>query len=114
MRWPADARPHRPRGPRLPGTRRVRATSPRGRREGGPMSQHVAIDDLLDLSGRTALVTGGAMGVGQAIARRLAEARADVVVGDADLEAAEQTCKVLVDRGLSARAVRCDVAHEEE
>jgi 2-deoxy-D-gluconate 3-dehydrogenase len=78
------------------------------------MSQHVAIDDLLDLSGRTALVTGGAMGIGQAIARRLAEARADVVVCDADLEAAEQTCKVLVDRGLSARAVRCDVAHEEE
>jgi 2-deoxy-D-gluconate 3-dehydrogenase len=45
---------------------------------GGSLTQHAAVHDLLDLTGRTALVTGGAMGIGQPIARRLAEAGADV------------------------------------
>ncbi len=76
--------------------------------------QHPSLQDLLDLSGRTALVTGGAMGIGQAIVRRLAEARADVLVGDTDLATAQQVCKVLEERGLSARAVRCDVSQEED
>lgn len=38
--------------------------------------------DLLSLDGRVAVVTGGARGIGFAIANRLAEAGADVVIGD--------------------------------
>lgn len=45
----------------------------------------------LDLSGRRALVTGGASGIGRACARRLAAAGAEVVVADIDGDAAEQT-----------------------
>lgn len=44
-----------------------------------------------DLSGRRALVTGGAGGIGRACARRLAAAGARVVVADVDGGAAERT-----------------------
>jgi NAD(P)-dependent dehydrogenase (short-subunit alcohol dehydrogenase family) len=40
------------------------------------------LTELLSLEGRVAVVTGGAVGIGYAIAARLAEAGADVIVGD--------------------------------
>ena len=46
--------------------------------------------DLISLAGRHALVTGGGKGIGAAIARRLAEAGAAVMVADIDKAAAEQ------------------------
>ena len=49
------------------------------------------------LGGRTAVVTGGAMGIGRAVAVRLAQAGADVVVADADGDAAEHVATGLVD-----------------
>lgn len=45
--------------------------------------------DLLSLAGRGAVVTGAGRGLGAQIARRLAEAGADVLIGDLDLPAAE-------------------------
>jgi 2-deoxy-D-gluconate 3-dehydrogenase len=66
---------------------------------------------LLDLGGKTAVVTGGAMGIGQAIAERLHEAGANVVVADLDEEAGRETAGALnARRGESAVAVRTDVA----
>lgn len=43
---------------------------------------------LIDLTGRTAIVTGGAMGIGLGIVGRLREAGANVVVADLDRDAA--------------------------
>ncbi|HQG46508.1 MAG TPA: SDR family NAD(P)-dependent oxidoreductase, partial [bacterium] len=40
---------------------------------------------LIDLHGKTAIVTGGARGIGKAIVLRLAAAGADVAVSDIDL-----------------------------
>lgn len=58
-----------------------------------------------DLSGRTALVTGGGRGIGAAIVTRLAEAGASVVVANRTLDVAEALAEDLRARGLSARAV---------
>jgi 2-deoxy-D-gluconate 3-dehydrogenase len=69
---------------------------------------------LLDLTGRTAVVTGGAMGIGKAVAHRLARAGARVVVADADAEACELTRKDLAGEGLDAMAVTVDVSQEHE
>jgi 2-dehydro-3-deoxy-D-gluconate 5-dehydrogenase len=66
---------------------------------------------LIDLSGKTAIVTGGAAGIGRGIAERLHEAGASVVVADLDREAAESTAALLEGRREgSALAVRTDVA----
>jgi NAD(P)-dependent dehydrogenase (short-subunit alcohol dehydrogenase family) len=40
------------------------------------------VADLISLHGRTAVITGGGRGIGEAIARRLAEAGANLVIGD--------------------------------
>jgi len=66
------------------------------------------IAELFDLSGKGAVVTGGAMGIGQAIAFRLAEAGAGVTVADVDLAAAEQTVAQIHAEGRKAQAVKAD------
>jgi NAD(P)-dependent dehydrogenase (short-subunit alcohol dehydrogenase family) len=49
-----------------------------------------SVAQLISLEGRAAVVTGGARGIGLAIARRLAEAGADVLIGDVDRAGAER------------------------
>jgi NAD(P)-dependent dehydrogenase (short-subunit alcohol dehydrogenase family) len=56
-----------------------------------------------------ALVTGGARGIGRAIARALAERGDDVIVADVDVDAASTTAEELTAAGVSARAVELDV-----
>jgi len=67
------------------------------------------IAQLFDLSGKGAIVTGGAMGIGQAIAFRLAEAGASVMIADIDLEDANQTAERIKAGGGQAQAIRADV-----
>ena len=73
-----------------------------------------SLEDLLNLTGRTAVVTGGAMGIGRGIVERLAEAGAAVVIADADLEAAETTAKELLEHNRDVLAMRADVGDEED
>lgn len=65
--------------------------------------------DLTDLAGRVALVTGGGSGLGRATSVDLAAHGAHVLVGDIDVDGAEQTAKLAHDAGGSAEAVALDV-----
>jgi 2-dehydro-3-deoxy-D-gluconate 5-dehydrogenase len=70
-----------------------------------------SLTELLDLSGKAAIVTGGAMGIGLGIVRRLHEAGASVLVADVDLAAARQAVEPLsAARSESAVAIRADVS----
>jgi len=53
-------------------------------------------------------VTGGALGIGQATAFRLAEAGASVMITDISLEAANQTVEQIKASGGKAQAIRAD------
>ena len=63
-----------------------------------------------DLTGRRALVTGASRGIGAAIARRLAEQGADVVVTARSATAIEELAKELGEFGVRALAVPADMA----
>lgn len=56
---------------------------------------------MFDLQGQTALVTGAATGIGEAIAKRLADAGATVCIADIDGAAAEQAAARIGDRAQS-------------
>ena len=70
------------------------------------------IKELLDLKGKTAIVTGGAVGIGYGISYRLAEAGANVVIADKTPSEGEHAAKELSDKGFSATAVATDVSDE--
>jgi NAD(P)-dependent dehydrogenase (short-subunit alcohol dehydrogenase family) len=67
-----------------------------------------------DLSGRVALVTGAARGLGRAIALGLARHGADVAVADREAGGAEETAGAVRTLGRQAGAFVCDVSREEE
>jgi NAD(P)-dependent dehydrogenase (short-subunit alcohol dehydrogenase family) len=62
-----------------------------------------------DLTGRTALITGGGSGLGRAVSLRLARGGAHVVVADVREDHAEHTCRLVADSGRTATAVGLDV-----
>ncbi|MFF8601397.1 SDR family oxidoreductase [Streptomyces sp. NPDC015232] len=64
-------------------------------------------------SGRQALVTGGARGLGAAIVRRLAASGTTVLVADVRQEQAKELCESLLAEGLRARPVGLDVRDPE-
>ncbi|MDD5147043.1 MAG: SDR family NAD(P)-dependent oxidoreductase [Candidatus Daviesbacteria bacterium] len=77
------------------------------------MSDFSPINDIINLSGKAAVVTGGAMGIGFGITYRLAEAGAKVMI--ADFKEAESLIAVrkLTEKGWTAKSVKVDVSNEE-
>ena len=74
-----------------------------------------SVSSLLDLSGEIALVTGATGGIGEGIARRLAEAGAEIVVhAGRNLEKAKALAGEICALGGRAIAVQADLRREDE
>lgn len=68
----------------------------------------------IDLSDRTAVITGGSRGLGEAMAKSLAEAGAKVALVARDLQRLEKVRSDIVDAGGNAEVFVADVTREEE
>lgn len=67
----------------------------------------------MQLTGKTAIVTGGSRGIGRAAALTLAEAGADVaVIYAGNTAAAEETVRLIEEKERKGLAIQCDVADE--
>lgn len=74
----------------------------------------MSLGELVSLKGRTAIVTGGAQGLGKGIARRFAEAGANVVLADLNEGLAQETARNLEERyAVGVLALQMDVSNAE-
>ena len=70
--------------------------------------------ELFSLKGRTALITGSSRGIGRAIAERMAQAGARVVVSSRKQEACDEVVQAIRDAGGEAIAVPCNITNKSE
>ena len=68
----------------------------------------------MELIGKVALVTGGAQGIGKAVALLLAEKGADLVISDINLQKAEETAGEILSKGRRALAIKANVTSSED
>jgi len=78
------------------------------------MKDNTSAVNLLDLTGKSAIVTGGARGIGYGISYRLAEAGASVLIADIDGVLAEEVANTFKANGWVAESATCDVSDEKD
>lgn len=78
------------------------------------MSRATPAPHLFRLDGKTALITGAASGIGNAIARVFAAAGAEISILDIDPAASEQAARAIVANGSKATSVPCDVTNQTQ
>ena len=72
------------------------------------------VKELFDLSGKTAIVTGGSRGIGKEMAEGLAEAGANLMLCARRAEWLDETVAEFGGRGFSVAGMVCDVAKSED
>jgi len=78
----------------------------------GPRHGEKEYVNVIDLTGKTALVTGGGKGIGRGITLVLAQQGANVAVGDIDTDSAEKTVGEIQAIGREGIAVQLDVTSQ--
>jgi NAD(P)-dependent dehydrogenase (short-subunit alcohol dehydrogenase family) len=71
--------------------------------------RNMSILEQFSLRDKVSIMTGGARGLGKAMAQSLAQAGSDIVIVDLDLDAAQQTADLLASEGRRTLALRVDV-----
>ena len=72
------------------------------------------VQQLFDLTGKTALVTGGSRGLGLQLAHALGEAGAKVLISSRKADDLEQACAELQAAGIDARWIAADCAKDAD
>ena len=72
------------------------------------------VSKLFDITGKVAIVTGSASGIGRAIALSLAGIGATIVVADKETDAAQQVASDIESAGGKAIAIKTDVTNKKE
>ena len=70
--------------------------------------------EMMDMSGRSAIVTGGGTHLGRAMASALAEMGASVFIASRRADLCEETAKELQGLGLDVSGIGCDVTDEAQ
>jgi len=69
---------------------------------------------LFDLTGKVALITGSTKGIGKAIAERMAEQGAKVVISSRNQDACDEVAKQIREQGGEAIAIACNINYQEQ
>ena len=74
----------------------------------------MSISSKFDLTGKVAIITGSSKGIGEAMARGMAEAGAKVVISSRKQEAVDAVAEQFKSDGLEAAGIACHVGEEEQ
>lgn len=72
------------------------------------------VADLFDLTGKTAIITGGGRGLGAQIATGFAEAGANVVLCSRKKEACDEVASQIQKLGVKALSFKCDITNPSD
>jgi 3-oxoacyl-[acyl-carrier protein] reductase len=70
--------------------------------------------EKMGLDGKVALITGAAQGIGRAIALRLAQDKANVIIADLNFHLAQETASEIQNKGAKAIAFQADVSDSSQ